>query len=390
MFLRERRKGREICKSHELPFELVMEILTRLPTKSLMRYKSVSKLWLSLICSRYFTDRCLKVSSSSPSIYMWSFKNILLSSSSPSDSTTMSSFVIDQDLTIPAMEGYSVSQVFRGLMCFINGPSAKIYNTATRQLVTLPDIIAEHHKDKELFMYHIGHDPVHDQYKVLCTVSTGQEGMGPYKSEHWVLLLGGDGSSRWRKISSPCQPHLPLTQRLSINGRVYYLAWVHVFRSVLVSFDIRSEEISIFQELNDHVFYYEDTALIEYGGRVAILDHFVYEKKKGEMELWVMDDTKKTIWSTYIRFAMDPSQLHLLSGIRLRLSLQGTTRNGEVILVPQNTCPNPTQNSTIHIFLYNLQNNNLRKVEIKETSNRYLTKSWDFIGLDDVENLMYL
>ncbi|CAN6834969.1 unnamed protein product [Brassica oleracea] len=202
MFLRERRKERDICKSHELPFELVIEILTRLPAKSLMRFKSVSKLWLSLICSQYFTDRCLKVSSSSLRIYMWlsfgkrPFKNVLLSSSSPSDHTTMSSFVVDQDLTIAAMEGYSVSQVFRSLMCFINGPSAKIYNTATRQLVLLPhiegsNIIAEDHKDKN-FMYHIGHDPVHDQYKVLCTVSTHGEGRRTYLSEHWVLLLGGD------------------------------------------------------------------------------------------------------------------------------------------------------------------------------------------------------
>ncbi|KAJ4903714.1 F-box/kelch-repeat protein [Raphanus sativus] len=403
MFLRERREGRKICKSRELPSELVIEILTRLPAKSLMRFKSVSKLWSSLICSRYFTDRCLKVSSS-PLIYMrvdmLPFKNISLSSSSPLDDTTMLSFVVDQELTIPSMEGYSVSQVFRGLMCFINGQSAKIYNTTTRQVVALPDIEGSNitAKDK-CFMYHIGHDPVHDQYKVLCTVSTRGEGRNRSRrmlaSEHWVLLLGGgDGSSRWRKISSPCQPHLAFTQRLSINGRVYYLARVRGNRPHAVfSFNIRSEEICIVQEFEHNAFYPRFIALIEYGGRVALLHHYDFEAV-GVMDLSFMDDAD--IWSRK-SFVLDLSQMDLLNGISLRV--QGTTRNGEVILVPTNTSRNPTTGKMIvqpqrtnrfHIFLYNLQNNHLREVEIKDTFNRYLTSIWDVIGLDDVENLMYL
>ncbi|KAJ4903713.1 F-box/kelch-repeat protein [Raphanus sativus] len=208
-----------------------------------------------------------------------------------------------------------------------------------------------------------------------------------YVSDHWVLLLGGDGSSRWRKISSPCQSHVPLTQRLSINGRVCYLAWVRLNHRVLVSFDIRSEEISIFQKPEDMAFYHMFTALIEYGGRVAILPHTVL-KERGEMELWVMDDVEKNIWSSK-SFVLDPSQMHLRNGISFRV--RGTTRNGEVILVPQYTLRHPFTGTTrFHLFLCNLQNNHLRKVEIKDTSNRYLIKIWDVIELDDVENLMYL
>ncbi|KAH0935264.1 hypothetical protein HID58_012381, partial [Brassica napus] len=98
------------------------------------------------------------------------------SSSSPDlDVSTMLSLVVDQDLTIPAMEGYSVSQIFHGLMCFTNEQSAQIYNTTTRQLVVLPtieesSILVENDKSKRT-MYGIGHDSVHDQYKVFCTVS---------------------------------------------------------------------------------------------------------------------------------------------------------------------------------------------------------------------------
>ena len=127
-------------------------------------------------------------------------------------------------------------------MCFVNEPREKIYNITTRQLVVLPDIkesnmIAEDHKNKRI-MYHIGHDPVHDQYKVVCIVSrpTDEYGEHSYLSERWILLLGGDRSPQWRKIPSLCQRHVPITQVLNISGRMHYLAWVRLLDSVLVFF----------------------------------------------------------------------------------------------------------------------------------------------------------
>ncbi|KAG2309167.1 hypothetical protein Bca52824_028915 [Brassica carinata] len=82
--------------------------------------------------------------------------------------------------------------------------------------------------------------------------------------------VAGDGSSRWRKISNLCRQN-------------------------------------------------------QYGARLAILHHVDVEDR-GVMELWIMDDVKKNMWSRKT-FLLDPSQMHLLNGIRLRV--QGTTRNGE-------------------------------------------------------------
>ncbi|CAH2078511.1 unnamed protein product [Thlaspi arvense] len=392
----------ERCKNHheatreEIPFDIVIEILTRLPPKSLMRFKSVSELWSSFICSQYFTNRFLKASPSPPRLYMWlcvdNNKNVLLSSSSAS---TVLSFVVDQDLTIPAMEGYSVSQVFRGLMCFTKGARAKIFNTSTRQLVILPDI--EESNKWRYIKYHIGHDHVHDQYKVVCTVSRRSDEAGEFitfLSEHWVLILGGgDGSSRWRKIPSRCPPHQALTQAVTINGRMHYLAWVRLYHPVLVTFDVDSEEISILEGIRNFPSFVINTGVVEYGGRVAVLRH-MYLKDKAEMDLWVMEDEEKNTWSHKTVVSHHPSHMHMVNSISLRV--QGTTRNGEVIFVPQNvtrtgnTVTGAKNTTLFHVFLYNLERNRMRKVKIKETSNRYLTKKWDVVGFDDTENLMYL
>lgn len=393
-----RRRRRDICKSHEplleIPFDLVIEIFTRLPPKSLMRFKAVSKLWSSIVCSQYFTNL-----SSSPRIYMWlgfDEEKILVSSSSSPDLD--SSFVIDQDLTISAMKGYSVSHVYRGLMCFTNGTNAQIFNTTTRQLVVLPEIeesniIAEEYKFRKV-IYRIGHDPVHDQYKVVCIVSTHNV----RRMEHWVFTLGGGVSRQWRKIPSPCPQHSPFTQGLTMNGRMYYLGLVpDLLSPVFVRFDISSEKISVLQNVEDAFwcrYYY--TEIIEYDGKLAILDYSDLVKD-GVMELWVREDEEKNSWSRKT-LVLHPShmnmvKMHIVHNMSLRV--QGTTRNGDVILVPQHiTGPDdqfivlPQVTTLFYVFLYNLQKNHLRKVYIK--SNRYNTKRWDVVGFDDIENFMSL
>ncbi|EOA18402.1 hypothetical protein CARUB_v10006943mg [Capsella rubella] len=407
--IKRRRRPRDMCKSHEpmpeIPFDLVIEILTRLPAKSLMRFKAVSKLWSSLICSPTFTNRLLKVPSSTLRLYVTScfldnshLKSKLLSSSScpSSDITTISSFVIDEDLTIPAMIGYYMAHVFRGLMLFVKEPSTKIYNTTTRQLIVLPDIeesnvIVEEHKNKK-FMYRIGHDPAHDQYKVVCIVARPSDEFGelkPFLSEHWVFILGGNELSRWRKIT--CRtPHLPVTQIININERMHYLAWVRLLCPMLVSFDFSSEKISLLQAPEDiSVFDYDP---IEYYGRVALFECSGLGRE-GMMNLWVMGDGEKNIWSKKT-LVVHPSQMDIVNSISLRV--QGTTRNNEVILVPQNlkytrtgeVIVEPQNTTLLYIFLYDLQKSLIRKVEIKETP--YHTTIWDVVGLDDVENFMSL
>lgn len=110
------------------------------------------------------------------------------------------------------------------------------------------------------------------------------------------------------------------------------------------------------------------------------------------MKLWILEDPEKNRWSSKT-LVLHSSEIHIVNKIDLRV--QCTTRKGEVIFVPQDKISSevslePQSTAYFCIFLYDLQKNHMRKVEIRDTPNRYLTKSCGVDGFDDVENIMYL
>nr|VDC93116.1 unnamed protein product [Brassica rapa] len=140
--------------------------------------------------------------------------------------------------------------VLRGLILYMVCGKACIYNPTTRQSVTLPvrPVIKFSQKVKccdESIIYYFGHDPVLDQYKILCIASTILTSINSLTSEHWVYVLESGGF--WKRIGFDCQPHIPTIGRLCISGVIYYLAYVSLSCYVLVSFDVRSEQFNIYE-----------------------------------------------------------------------------------------------------------------------------------------------
>ncbi|CAH8391714.1 unnamed protein product [Eruca vesicaria subsp. sativa] len=149
-----------------------------------------------------------------------------------------------------------------------------------------------------------------------------------------------------------------------------------------VSFDVRSEQLNMIQvpqELSGLIFD-NLMALIEYGGKPAIFDH-TYLVLMGNVDLWVLEDGGE--WSKK-SLVLQPSQMNLLNE-SIALVVLGTTQNGEVILAPRKLFSN------YYILYYDLQKNDMRKVNVGVTSDHWFGKPYaELILIDKNESILHL
>ncbi|XP_010431269.1 PREDICTED: putative F-box protein At3g52320 [Camelina sativa] len=391
------RKKKKIAKETialpEIPEEVLIEILIRLPAKSLMRYKCVSKLWLSLIISPYFTNLFLK---SSPRRRLFAYITdarhrigkyaLLISSSSSSHDQSVVS-VIDQNLTMRIIGGHFVNAV-RGLACFRAGRRVQICNLHTRQLVELPTIRSQV-KGNNVWNY-FGHDPVHDVYKVLTLVWEFNK-EPRVRLEHHVLVLGA--GAIWKNTQCHIPHHSPYTRGISINGVLYYGARTYDNRFMLMSFDLSSEEFNLIEFPNVSGFgSFSWMDLMNYKGRVAFYSNFKLlwrHSASPRMEVWVLEDADKSQWSVAKTIFLPVSQMDFtLQGYQLRTD--GTSRTGQLYYLKNGDL---TPNQPVRFFGYDVERNEItRRIELKLSLLGFKkTKYWLWATFwDDVENIMYL
>ncbi|KAG7569977.1 hypothetical protein ISN45_Aa04g026300, partial [Arabidopsis thaliana x Arabidopsis arenosa] len=276
------------------------------------------------------------------------------------------------------------------MMCFQFRTKACIYNPSTKQLLTLPsvksDITAQQGQLKST-QYFLGRDPVNDQYKLFCTIEISSQWFANMRSEHWVFTLEAGGS--WKKVVplGIYHPHAPATAGRSIHGVVHYLAWVDLYNCAVVSFDIMSEEVTTFllpRKIRDVPLpaLMMKADLIEYDGKLAIFNHS-YLKDEGSVDLWVLKDAEMKKWSNK-RLVLQPCQRHLVHDIDL--IVKGTTKDGKVMLAPLE------MRSQFYILCYDVQSNDLRKVEIKGVPRLWFDKEcyFDLKFVDKSESFIYL
>ncbi|CAF2108248.1 unnamed protein product [Brassica napus] len=333
----------------ELPMHVVTdEILTRLPAKSLMRFKCVSKLWLSLIRSRYFSNRFSKVPS--PRLYMCLWDQATIGDNetytlAPLDTRpSTSTFVVDDNLPDPAIGGY-ILQNLGGFMIYVYRREPHIYNPATGQLIGIPlrssDHIVVPPGGEKVVTYYFGYDPLSHKYKAVSLISVFlEETKQVISSVNYIF-------SQKNKLGG-----------ISIDAIIYYLALVDRDRFVVVSFDIRSEEFNMIQVPKLHEDAPVDTpdlTLLELGGKATLCDP-TNLRDKGVLALWTLEDVGSKKWSSK-SLVLKPSQLPLVDSITFRV--KGTTQNGKVFLIPKDFL------SPFHILSYDMQNNDMRKIEIK-------------------------
>lgn len=119
-------KRRRVCSSSSLPLDLTLEILLRLPAKSVVRSRCVSKLWSSLTTLPCFINSFAARSWQSPCLLIFTVQgnNLVVFSlpqqgnsdkSSSSSSCPVDSYLIKEDTKTCL---FSLANSVQGLYCF--------------------------------------------------------------------------------------------------------------------------------------------------------------------------------------------------------------------------------------------------------------------------------
>ncbi|CAA7047895.1 unnamed protein product [Microthlaspi erraticum] len=336
-----------------IPIDLIIEILLKLPVKSLARCRSI--LWDSIIRRPHFTELILNRSLARP--------RLLLAQVIEDDVFFFSSPQLqnpDENLSPVAATYHMKFQFYGGSRLFHNNVHGLVFlkymekgkkdevmvicNPSTGQSLTPPKV-----KTTRIDVYSfLGYDPIDKQFKVLSMTCSLPERT---TEQHQVLTLGGTGKLSWRMIECSL-PHYPQSDGICINGVLYYKAKVYGVESNsgIVCFDIRSEKFELIPK-----FDFFTPWMLNYMGRLAILkwDDDFQMVTTMSFELCVLEDAKKHEWST--RTFVPPA----LWNEDVTLDVVGFTRRGEIVL---SQC---YSSNLLFLIYYNPERSTLTKVDIQ-------------------------
>ena len=292
--------------SDYLPEEVVLEILQRLPVKSLIRFRCVSKSWNSLITTSAFIKshltRSLPKSSNKlivrhcvDSPHVEHYKLIDNNNDSPSDQIQH----IDFPLTSRRINHFLLIGSANGLFSLFEQDRFVLWNPSIRKFITLPKpCITVKKYGLVTCRSAFGFDPRTNDYKVVriafqCRTNTSEEAKIPLVEVYslsegsWRITSAGDSFSPRISFDDWRQPSA------SLNGAVHFVTkdrdnkWC----PLVSSFDLGDEvfrEMSVPNGALTGIDYFHTSVI---GGSLSLLCHDTHKNTVNKFcSIWVMKE----------------------------------------------------------------------------------------------------
>lgn len=342
-----------------IPDDLQIEILKRLPVKSLCRFRCVSTAWRSLVSNPRFVDAHLAHSVNRPRLLVtlpvWQTPcpqgRWLLSADHPEPGRDRPQIAIPH-LLVPGSPERYVSQSLNGLVCLEVGGLISVCNPSTRKFVTLGQAGAKSGGVCSYRRHSFGFDPVGKEHKVFKTwvTNSGKPDRGLIM-EQFVLTLGSNG---WRRIEGG-PPHVKHDPEICFNGVIYYTAWksLGAFPRVeyLVALDVRTECSRMIASPSGGHVDMGKRRLIEFEGYVALVDCNNL-RSDDEVAIWILEDFDKEIWKKKV-VVLPPCWKEIVADHEMFPA--GIVRStGELLFEPW------FLSKPVCLFYYNLKTNSFR------------------------------
>ncbi|KAI7984835.1 F-box/kelch-repeat protein [Camellia lanceoleosa] len=372
-------EGRTTAMSDFLSDEIVVEILRRLPTKTLIQFRSVSKSWYSLITNPNFINTHLNYSLTS-NTYKNSYDSLLMivrqclcDLHTRTEHCTLyidsnESFEVYKRFVIPIKSCHLITVGYaKGLFCFFEQDRFLLWNPSIRKFMAMakPTI-------KTSFNHGFGFDPQNNDYKMVRIAkiySTKEEPTTPI--EVYSLNAGSWTMSSTAINSYPVGITISDAVRFAVylEGAVHFAANMKQSNDPLIlSFDL-SDEVFQTMLLPDSIVGPRTQIGISVFGELLSL--LCYEHTAGikSCSIWIMKEYG-VVDSLYKQFKIDIS-----GGITHVL---GIRNNGHVLLVVATTSSGGWMLSS-----YDPSSQQIKNLGIYTTANPFVVDTYE-------ENLILL
>ncbi|XP_074318180.1 F-box protein CPR1-like [Silene latifolia] len=230
--------------SHSLPLELITEILTKLPVKSLHRFKCVSKTWNSLITSSNFIKQHLHQTLISNTNKLIISKKSILSSAI---STIKLRFdIVNHPLNnLPHIPPVDIVESVHGLLLIVDSSKETVclFNPSNKTQRLVPPAPSRKPGDgfEIVEVFGFGYDSVTDDYKVVRLAQW--ELFGYFDREAYVYSMRNDS---WESVNDETVLYaLQETCAIAVDSTLWFVTISSNSDSVLKCFDLRTNTFSL-------------------------------------------------------------------------------------------------------------------------------------------------
>lgn len=241
---------------NDIPTLIITDILSRLPTKTIIHCKCVCKSWRNLLLDPYFANLHLSRSPTALIIHQLGLGVSLPDSNS--DILKLVKFRDESDghhlCYHPAMKfnlkvchphgKILLVGSINGLLCFCDYQNESLFicNPTVRQYVTVPE---PNHKRRypSVLVYGFGFSSISGQYKLVQIFQKAASGNCSYECQGEVYSLG---TGKWRSIGPvPFKYDLRLYS-VTLNGNIHWLTCNMESPYSICAFDIEKESFQGF------------------------------------------------------------------------------------------------------------------------------------------------
>ncbi|XP_058741532.1 F-box/kelch-repeat protein At3g23880-like [Vicia villosa] len=268
-----------------LPEELVAEVLSFLPVKTLLRLRCVSKLWKSLISHPTFVRQHLNRSAGNADLTLVSsFLGLIYFKTFPLLDPITMTLPNDPYHQSNDIDGFNIVGSCNGLLCLLSfsyighkDMYLRFWNPATRIISEKLGYFSDHTDPYHPRNLTFGYDHSTDTYKVVCFI--------PNTREVRVFSLGHNA---WRNIQNSPLDHYYRMNIVNLNGRVIWLE-IHNDTGLgpIISLDLSTETHTRFLPPDG----FDEGLLIE--SKLSVLNDclcFSHDLKLTELVIWQMKE----------------------------------------------------------------------------------------------------